>query len=229
MATRGIDVYSALLADITSWQLPPGDPLREEELAARLGVSRTPVREALARLRADGLVEQRSGQIATVSAVGVDATIAVYQARDALETYAVQLAALSPQRTLFAPLADDYARFADDAQDPDRSVDRLYGISDAFDQALLRAVPNPHLLGPLQATRALLLRLRRLSSADPSRMTTAARHRAEECRAIAAGDAGEAGRISHDRIQSSLQHMVTTLLAGRAADLVPPALHLTEP
>ena len=224
MATRRIDVYSTLLARITSWDLPPGSPLREEELAANLSVSRTPVREALARLRSDGLVEQRSGQIATVSDVGVDDTVAVYQARDALETYAVQLAARSPQRSLFAPLASDYDRFAGQAEGADQPTDRLYAISDEFDLALLRAVPNSYLLGPLQATRAALLRLRRLSALDPARLAAAARQRADECRAIAAGDADEAARISHDRIQASLHHTIGVLLDGRIAHVRPSAL-----
>ncbi|MCG8917171.1 GntR family transcriptional regulator [Actinokineospora sp. PR83] len=224
MATRRIDVYSKLLADITSWELPPGSPLREEELAAHLGVSRTPVREALARLRSDGLVEQRSGQIARVSPVGLDDTVAVYQARDALETYAVQLAARSSQRSLFAPLASGYDRFAEQAPRTDELTDRLYALSDEFDQALLRAVPNGYLLGPLQATRAALLRLRRLSSFAPSRLTVAARQRADECRAIAAGDAESAGRLSHERIQSSLHHVISALLDGQTARVLPSTL-----
>jgi DNA-binding GntR family transcriptional regulator len=50
-------VYSRLRAAIRSQELRPGDRLREADLAERLGVSRTPVREALKRLEADGLTQ----------------------------------------------------------------------------------------------------------------------------------------------------------------------------
>jgi DNA-binding GntR family transcriptional regulator len=49
--------YAALRSDIIEWRLPPGSVLAEVELSERLGVSRTPVREALARLSAEGLAE----------------------------------------------------------------------------------------------------------------------------------------------------------------------------
>lgn len=221
MPARRTDAYATLLDEITTWRLAPGSPLREEHLASRLGVSRTPVREALARLRSEGLVEQQPGQIATVAPVGIDSTIAVYQARDALESYAVQLAARSAQRTLFEPLRDAYAALAEDTGG---RTDELYRVSDEFDDAVRRAVPNPYLLGPLEVSRVALLRLRRLAALDPARLAAAARQRADECRAIVAGDAAAAGRLSHERIEASLQHAVSALLDGRTAPYVTPTL-----
>ena len=47
--------YAALREDIVEWRLPPGTLLAEVEQAERLGVSRTPLREALGRLTAEGL------------------------------------------------------------------------------------------------------------------------------------------------------------------------------
>ncbi len=60
-------VYEALLEMIVSLELPPGERLVESDLAGRLGVSKTPVREALAMLEADGLVEATPYRGATVS------------------------------------------------------------------------------------------------------------------------------------------------------------------
>lgn len=64
-ATRGLPqrerVYEALREELMSGRVPPWERLGEERLAERFAVSRTPVREALARLRSDGLVEQRVG------------------------------------------------------------------------------------------------------------------------------------------------------------------------
>jgi DNA-binding GntR family transcriptional regulator len=55
--TRGQSTYQAILTAIRDGIYRPGDPLREEEVATRLGVSRTPVREALGRLQEKGLLE----------------------------------------------------------------------------------------------------------------------------------------------------------------------------
>jgi len=52
-----VQAYAALRAAIISGELQPGRQLSENELAARLGVSRTPIREALVRLRDERLVE----------------------------------------------------------------------------------------------------------------------------------------------------------------------------
>ncbi len=57
LRTYKLAVYDALLEMIVSLELPPGERLVESDLAGRLGVSKTPVREALALLEADGLVE----------------------------------------------------------------------------------------------------------------------------------------------------------------------------
>jgi DNA-binding GntR family transcriptional regulator len=57
LRTYKLAVYDALLEMIVSLELPPGERLVESDLASRLGVSKTPVREALALLEADGLVE----------------------------------------------------------------------------------------------------------------------------------------------------------------------------
>ena len=217
---RSTDVYATLLDQITSWQLAPGSPLREGDIGERLGVSRTPVREALAQLRADGLVEQRTGQSATVSAVSIDTTIAVYQARDALESYAVQLAASSPQRLQFASLERDYLTAAQAHDVPAR----LISLADDFEHALVSAVPNPYLLGPLRSTRAALLRLRRLAMTNTLRRLAATEQRAEECRAIATGESAAAAQLSHRRINDSLNAVLDALLNGALPEYVTPAV-----
>ena len=65
-APQGLSVHRRLLEDIRLGLLAPGDRLRETELAARLGVSRTPIREAIRQLEADGLVTHAPRLGATV-------------------------------------------------------------------------------------------------------------------------------------------------------------------
>jgi DNA-binding GntR family transcriptional regulator len=85
-------VHEYLREEILSDRLPPGTELQEVALAESLGVSRGPVREALGRLSAEGLVTIRPRTGAVVRSLSKDEFIECYQVREALETYAMRLA-----------------------------------------------------------------------------------------------------------------------------------------
>jgi DNA-binding GntR family transcriptional regulator len=85
-------VYEQLLRRIFSGELSPGSPLREAELSTLLGVSRTPVREALSRLAEYGVVESRPNHGCVVILLGRDQLIHLHQVREALEGMAIELA-----------------------------------------------------------------------------------------------------------------------------------------
>jgi DNA-binding GntR family transcriptional regulator len=85
--------YSALREQILDGRLEPGTVLAEVEQSTRLGVSRTPLREALARLGADGLVSAHSGRGVVVTEVSVDRVAELFEVRGALEEQAARLAA----------------------------------------------------------------------------------------------------------------------------------------
>src|SRR3954452_10808471 len=86
-------VYLALRDAIVSAELAPGRRLSENELADRLGVSRTPVREALVRLRDDRLVSIVPQLGTFVTLIGVDAVADAHFVREALECNAIRIAA----------------------------------------------------------------------------------------------------------------------------------------
>jgi DNA-binding GntR family transcriptional regulator len=85
-------VHQHLRDEILANRLPPGTVLGEVALAASLGVSRGPVREALGRLAAEGLVTIRPRRGAVVSALTTEEFLEAYQVREALETLAMRLA-----------------------------------------------------------------------------------------------------------------------------------------
>jgi DNA-binding GntR family transcriptional regulator len=84
--------YEALLEGILSGAHPPGSRLREEELAAAIGLSRTPVREALQRLHAEGLVDEFPNRGAVVADLDADLDD-MYELRSLLEGYGARRAA----------------------------------------------------------------------------------------------------------------------------------------
>lgn len=84
--------HEHLRDEIISGRLTPGTELQEVALASELGVSRGPIREALGRLAAEGLVTIRPRRGAVVRALSSDEFIEAYQVREALEMMAVRLA-----------------------------------------------------------------------------------------------------------------------------------------
>ena len=111
--------HREILRQITELELAPGTPLREVAVAESLGLSRTPVREALQRLVREG-VATVVGRSVVVSRPTIRDLTEVYQAREAIEGYATALcAAHSPD--IFKDLAERFAMFETLARDTDLS------------------------------------------------------------------------------------------------------------
>jgi DNA-binding GntR family transcriptional regulator len=134
--TLGRQVYEHLLRQFFSGELAPGTALREGELAAKLGVSRTPIREALGRLSEYGVVESRPNHVAIVRRLGRDELIHLHQVREALEGMAIELAC--------GKLTDaDFARLdalAEAARDP--SAPQYFRMSDELDVGLHQLIAD---------------------------------------------------------------------------------------
>lgn len=106
--SRSEEVYAQLKADVANFKLVPGDRFTESELSERLGVSRTPVRQALVRLQQEGFVEVffRSGW--RVLPFDFDRFEQLYDLRMVLETTAVHRLCTETER-VDAPLLDELA------------------------------------------------------------------------------------------------------------------------
>src|ERR1051326_6185683 len=85
-------VYEYLREEILAERLQPGTELLEVPLSEELGVSRGPIREAIRRLAAEGLVTVRPRRGAVVRSLSKDEFLELYQVREALEVMAVRLA-----------------------------------------------------------------------------------------------------------------------------------------
>jgi DNA-binding GntR family transcriptional regulator len=83
--TRADHCYETLKTAIINLQLPPGSFIDETGVAAQLGVSKTPVREALARLAGEGFIESDSGRRSRVTELSLDSIREVYEIRIMLE------------------------------------------------------------------------------------------------------------------------------------------------
>jgi DNA-binding GntR family transcriptional regulator len=134
--TLSRQVYERLLRQIFSGELTPGSPLREAELSVQLGVSRTPIREALGRLSEYGVVQSRPNHGCVVSRLGRDELIHLHQVREALEGMAIELACGKLTDADFAHL-ETLAQAARDQSSPDYFKD-----FDEFDFGLHRLIAD---------------------------------------------------------------------------------------
>jgi DNA-binding GntR family transcriptional regulator len=135
-------VYAAIRERIYSGSLPRGSRVHQEDLAAELGVSRTPVREALRRLAAEGLVEMRTNRGARVCDIDHSGMRTAYEARLVLEPGAARLAA---QRRLELPLQQMAAAIAKQRRST-HSVSASFEANRAFHLALVACSGNEFLL-----------------------------------------------------------------------------------
>ena len=85
--------YGAILERIISGELAPGSFLVEQDLANDLGVSRTPIKSALRRLEAEGLIQAEGRKRAIVREFTMEETTEVLEIRAMLESYAARKAA----------------------------------------------------------------------------------------------------------------------------------------
>jgi len=134
-------VYSALRERILSGDLPRGTKLRQASLADELGVSRTPLREALRRLSTEGLVEFSPNRGATVSELDFGDMRHAWSARVALEPGAARLAAQRRDADAIAAMRDAVKLQRQAAGDGMDS----FAANRSFHLALAAASGNPHL------------------------------------------------------------------------------------
>jgi len=196
--------YRALRDDIVEWRLAPGTILGEVEQAARLGVSRTPLREALSRLMADGLVSSQSGRGLVVTDVSVANIRELFDVRKALEVKAVRLAAVQHTGTTFADLEREFEEVPELLSRDDSERSAYFDLVRRFDDAVDDAVENDYLTGALNSLRTHLVRVRRLAKDNPERLAAAAREHLLIVHAIVARDAELAAHATHVHLHHAL-------------------------
>jgi DNA-binding GntR family transcriptional regulator len=222
MRMRASDrAYATLLDEIQSGILRPGAVLGEVEQAARLGVSRTPLREALGRLAADGLVAQQSPRVTVVTAIDAGDIREIFEVRRALEESAARLAAERGDAAAFADLARDFAQvdLAGDEAPGTASpradgTDAYYALIERFDLALDAAVANDYLTAALRTVRTHLVRVRRLARDNPARLAASVAEHRLIAAAIAARDADLAAHATHVHLHNALHSILESLRAA---------------
>lgn len=186
----GDQVYRTLRANLRNGKILPGYPLQEVQLAAQLGVSRTPVREALTRLASEGLLSSdgRSFSVPTLTLQNVDD---IYEVRFLIEPEALRHvaeqannpAALAPvmralEASMAAHKADNHAAFIE--------------ANARFRSAWLALVPNRRLVHAVELYADHVQHLRALTLDDPKVRNVVLRGLKRIAAALTSGDGDKA-------------------------------------
>jgi DNA-binding GntR family transcriptional regulator len=204
-------VYDALRDALVAGRLEPGRRLSENELAEALGVSRTPVREALVRLRDDRIVEIVPQLGTFVSKISIDAVADAQFVREALECAAIRLAAERASEAELLELRAIVAR--QDEAHAAGDFDRFFELDDAFHAALCAASGHGIAWSLAQRADGHLVRVRRLSLPVPEYMGEMIAEHRTVLDAVEARDP--------DRAEEALRHhlrMVLSVLESIRAD-----------
>ncbi|HEV8615933.1 MAG TPA: GntR family transcriptional regulator [Methylomirabilota bacterium] len=192
-------VYAALRRAILEREFDPGEPLTEHELCRRFKVSRTPVREALAKLERDQLVRVVPKKGAFVRTISHDQIREAYQVREALEALAVRLAAPRLER---AELEDFARRFRElKARGAAVRYTDVRPLGEEFHRFLLKRADNGTLLTILEQIREQISSVWTMSILAPRRVQGLVREHLAIIDALERDDAPRAERLMVEHVR----------------------------
>lgn len=211
--SQGQDTYRRIVKEIRAGILTPGDRLTETDLANRFGTSRTPVREAIRQLEADGLVVHTPRRGACIRSLGHAEISELYDMRTVLEGAAAQFAARAASDVELCELEaiHDAMTTADNAED-------LYLLNRQFHAALLDAARNRFLIKAVVATNKTLSIIGRSTMEDATRAANALTEHADIIAALRARDPEAAGQAMTKHIAAAHQARLRQLRTQQSND-----------
>jgi DNA-binding GntR family transcriptional regulator len=202
-------VSEALREAITSGILKPGERLMEIQMAEELGVSRTPVREAIRRLELEGFLVMVPRRGTYVSDLSIKDINEVFEIRTALDVLAAGLAAeriteeeLEQMERLLVAIGE----YIDSGQ-----ADRIVDADSEFHDVLYRASRNDRLVGIVSNLREQITRFRSISMAYPGRLKNTLEEHRRLVEAIAQRDPELAQQYAREHMENAEQTLLNDL------------------
>ncbi|GAA4332945.1 GntR family transcriptional regulator [Pigmentiphaga soli] len=205
--SRSDHAYQYVRSAIRNGDLAPGTRLRETELAELLGLSRTPVREALGRLESEGLVANEPGRGLIVTELDHGMISELYVMREVLEGTAARLAARHASDVEIATLREIADR--DDALRGD--AERLAANNRYFHETLYRCAHNRYLLKTLNSLQESMALLGPTTLEVPERAATSTGEHQEVVAALEARDPDLAEKLTREHIRASYKVRLSRL------------------
>jgi DNA-binding GntR family transcriptional regulator len=202
-------VYERIHDEILSGKLTPGTRLKQEELTERLGVSRTPIREALRRLESEGLIQFLRRNVATVSCIRRKQIEEIFDLRALLEGYAAEKASERLDKKTSQRLHQLIAEM--DACHSKRQTGKLLRTNDEFHRLICSLADSDTLLQVLEQIWRDIRRLRftYLVTSDGHEQST--REHKQLVAALESGDKEKIRMIVRQHAQGTLHGILETL------------------
>ncbi len=186
-------VYREATRRAVNWRFAPGERINEVALARELGVSRTPVREALNRLARDGFVRFVPNRGFLARDLSPELVRDLYELRAAIEVAAVRLACTRATDAAIAKLARAWTKATENASA--RRLDRLTAADEAFHYGITRLSGNEQLLLTLDRVNAQIRYFRHVDQESPVRLDRTHREHAAVLQFLTLRDARRAGDL----------------------------------
>lgn len=194
----GDQVYQTLRGHLRDGTIVAGQPLQEVQLAEKLGVSRTPVREALTRLASEGLLAS-DGRSFVVPSLSLEDVDDIYEVRFLLEPAAMRrVAELTPAAAVRAPI--DEALAAASAAYKTNDADAFREANIRFRNAWIALVPNRRLVRAIEQYADHMMRIRALTLGDQKVRTIVIKGLKRIAEALAAGNGDDAATAMRDHL-----------------------------
>lgn len=198
----GSRIYDVLYRQIIGRRLKPGMRLKEELLTRELGVSRTPLRDALARLVKDGYLEMEPRRGARVRKFSVKDVIEIYDIRKALESLALRLAIghITPQE--LKRLKNQFS--GQDARDLQKADRELHNL-------IILNCGNKRLIEMLNNLYKFICIFRREGYQSPRRSKNASSQHLQIIGALIKGNAALAEKLMGEHVENTKREIITEL------------------
>jgi DNA-binding GntR family transcriptional regulator len=199
--------YAVLREAIVTNTLKPGTRLRADDLAKKLGVSKTPVREALRKLQAEDLVTLQPGNALTVKSISEEQLLEIYYTREALEGMAARLAAENAGQIELAKLR----AIREEMPSAAGNLRQLRQLSGEFQLAVFRAARNDTLYRLLQHLQEQIRQFGGTTLTEPGRAKELVTYSKALVAAIEKRDGDAAERIARQNRRRTLELRIKML------------------
>lgn len=179
--------YYIIRRDILTGKLAEGERLTETRLSEDLGLSRTPIREAIGRLILEGFIDRQKGYTTRVAYFPQDEAEQVYEIRRLVECYSVERAARLATEDDIAQLRDIHAAMKADTPPRDKAAyERLTEANEAFHRAIVSAARSPRLTALMTTALDVSMVVRTYSMFSEKDLMRSLNHHEEIIQAIEA-------------------------------------------
>ncbi len=179
-------------------RVSPGQRLKEEDLAQQLGISRTPIREALLVLQTEGLLEATPNRGATVRAYDATELEEMYDLRAVLESHAARRAATRVTAAQLEELRASCDRFAQLLADDD--LPALVAENNLFHDTILQAAGSERLAGMVRQVVALPLVYKSYVWYSPAQASASLHTHRQLVTALEQGDGARAELVMREHV-----------------------------